>query len=100
MPEIGLLELPTRPTVRAETAAKKNPKSAIISAPPTPTGTAGTQAMKTMTHAMPAATLRNGMSPPAAKPFVARAALNVREKSGKERTSERNPPAAIAPAPT
>ena len=56
IPEMGLFELPTSPTMRAETAAKKNPKSAMRSAPPTPTGTDGTHAMNTMTHTTPITT--------------------------------------------
>ena len=106
MPEIGLLELPTSPTMRAETAAKKNPNNAIKTAPRKPTGTAGTAQMNTITQARPISTARKGRSrsvsrafPSAAEPFPDDV-LNVRTKSGMERTSDRNPPIAIAPAPT
>ena len=42
IPETGLLELPTRPTIREDTVAKKNPKTTMIHAPRRVTGIAGT----------------------------------------------------------
>ena len=42
IPETGLLELPTRPTIREDTVAKKNPKITMINAPRRVTGIAGT----------------------------------------------------------
>ena len=42
IPDTGLLELPTIPTILDDTVAKKNPKITIIIAPRRLTGTAGT----------------------------------------------------------
>ena len=89
--------------MRAETAAKKNPKSAISAAPAKPTGTAGAAHTNTATLAIPHSTGRSGRSrpaPPSSRPPLPDAAANVRAKSGMDRTSDRKPPIAIAPAPT
>ena len=52
MPETGLFELPTRPTMRLETVAKKNPKITMMKAPKIPTGIAGkSQITATITRA-------------------------------------------------
>ena len=45
IPETGLLELPTRPTIREDTVAKKKPNTTIIAAPSNVTGIAGTTQM-------------------------------------------------------
>ena len=42
IPDTGLLELPTNPTILEETVAKKKPKITTIIAPTNDTGTAGT----------------------------------------------------------
>ena len=42
IPETGLLLLPTKPTIRDETVAKKNPNTTTITAPNKLTGIAGT----------------------------------------------------------
>ena len=41
IPETGLLELPTKPTILEETVAKKNPKITTITAPSNETGICG-----------------------------------------------------------
>ena len=42
IPDTGLLELPTRPTILEETVAKKNPNTIMISTLPIPIGMVGT----------------------------------------------------------
>ena len=105
MPDTGLLELPTSPTILAETAAKKKPKSAIINAPTNDTGTAGTSQMKVTTQRRHPMTVFIGRSrfasssAPPSSPGAPFADLNVRKNIGSDRTSEMNPPTAIVPAP-
>ena len=55
IPDTGLFELPTMPTMRADTVTKKNPKITMRIAPPRLTGTAGISHRRT---AMIAETMR------------------------------------------
>ena len=101
MPDTGLFDDPTMPTILADTAAKKKPNSAISAAPSSDTGTAGTSQMKTTTHAMAANTAFSGRSRPAsAAPASPRPRRNTRRNTGADFRSDMNPPIAIAPAPT
>ena len=78
----------------------------MSSAPGRPTGTAGTAQMKMIVQTSPPMTSRIGrsrtetLSSPVPFRALRRESLKVRTNSGIERTSEMNPPMAIAPAPT
>lgn len=58
MPDTGLFELPTRPTILDETAPKKNPNITTNSAPGSDMGTCGMKHIKRITATIPAATRR------------------------------------------
>ncbi len=62
IPDTGLLELPTSPTIREDTVAKKNPKIIIIIAPNRFTGIAGHSHIKTAITPMPIKTKFIGRS--------------------------------------
>ena len=62
MPETGLFELPTRPTIREDTVAKKKPNIIIITAPNRFTGIKGHSHIKTAITPIPAITKFIGRS--------------------------------------
>ncbi len=62
MPDTGLFELPTRPTILDETAPKKNPNITTNSAPGSDMGTCGMRHIKRITATIPAATSRRSRS--------------------------------------
>lgn len=107
IPDIGLLEEPTIPTIRLETVAKKKPKTTIKSPPTKFTGMEGRIHMiKAMTR-LPARTTCIGKSLsvlrvvfpvlPFPSPFIA--LENVFIIIGRDLTRLIIPPAATAPAP-
>ena len=105
IPDTGLLELPTIPTIRADTVTKKNPKITMRIAPPRLTGTAGISHRRT---AITAETMRTKFS---GRSFVVRVYvsclffsaamdfLNARIIIGNDLIREIMPPQATAPAP-
>lgn len=62
IPETGLLEEPTIPTIRLDTVAKKKPKITIISAPKKLIGMAGRTQIITAITNTPATTKGSGKS--------------------------------------
>jgi hypothetical protein len=104
IPDTGLLDEPTTPTIRAETVAKKKPNTIIITADNGPIGIAGIRHSITAIRAIPIIAYLRGISlavrsfPPACpKPLIA--FLKVEMISGKDFTRLMIPPAARAPAP-
>ena len=106
IPDTGLLELPTRPTIREDTVAKKNPKITISAAPSRVTGIAGTAQMITTIATIP--TKMNCIGRSCAvravlvffPPFTLfMESLNVLTISGSDLIREMIPPVAMAPAP-
>ena len=106
IPDTGLLEEPTIPTMRDETAAKKKPKIAIRTAPPIPTGTCGRTPVRTMRTARQITTtfmliflsVRSSLPPwPPASAFMeSRKVVTI---IGRDLMREMIPPVASAPAP-
>ena len=106
MPETGLLLLPTNPTIREDTVAKKKPNTTIITAPIKLTGIAGMSHTSRVKTAMDRSTTfiemsfsvrRSAFSLEADMPFTA--PLKVLRISGKDFIKLIMPPAASAPAP-
>ena len=106
IPEIGLFEEPTIPTMRLDTVAKKNPKITINNAPRKLTGTEGTNQIASAIIKLPISTMFIGKSfsvlvwllfAPFPNP------LSVFEKvfaiNGNDFIKLMIPPAATAPAP-
>ena len=106
IPETGLLELPTRPTIREDTVAKKNPKTTMINAPRRVTGIAGTIQMINTIARMPRRMNCIGRSCAVLAvlvlllPFMlfmeSRKVVTI---SGRDLIREMIPPVAMAPAP-
>ena len=106
IPDTGLLELPTRPTIREDTVAKKKPKITIISAPIGLTGIAGTSQMIATIATIPIRIMFIGRSCAVLSvlvfllPFMlfmeSRKVVTI---SGRDLIREMIPPVAIAPAP-
>ena len=106
IPETGLLELPTRPTIREDTVAKKNPKTTMINAPRRVTGIAGTTQMINTIAITPRRMNCIGRSCAVLSvlvfllPFMlfmeSRKVVTI---SGRDLIREMIPPVAIAPAP-
>ena len=106
IPETGLLELPTRPTIREDTVAKKNPKTTMIHAPRRVTGIAGTIQMINTIAITPRRMNCIGRSCAVLSvlvfllPFMlfmeSRKVVTI---SGRDLIREMIPPVAIAPAP-
>ena len=106
IPETGLLELPTRPTIREDTVAKKNPKITMINAPRRVTGIAGTIQMINTIAKTPRRMNCIGRSCAVLAvlvfllPFMlfmeSRKVVTI---SGRDLIREMIPPVAIAPAP-
>ena len=106
IPETGLLELPTRPTIREDTVAKKNPKITMINAPRRVTGIAGTIQMINTIARMPRRMNCIGRSCAVLAvlvlllPFMlfmeSRKVVTI---SGRDLIREMIPPVAMAPAP-
>ena len=106
IPETGLLELPTRPTIREDTVAKKNPKTTMINAPRRVTGIAGTIQMINTIATIPRRMNCIGRSCAVLSvlvfllPFMlfmeSRKVVTI---SGRDLIREMIPPVAIAPAP-
>ena len=106
MPETGLLLLPTRPTIRDDTVAKKKPNTTIISAPSKETGIAGINQIASVSTIILPITKRISISLSVRRvfepepPLMPRiASRNVLTISGKVLTKLIIPPAATAPAP-
>ena len=106
IPETGLFELPTRPTILEETVAKKKPKITTIIAPTSVTGIAGTNHTSRVRTRI--ASNKNFMLKscsvrlllvPFAPDMLLIASRNVRIISGRDFTKLMIPPAASAPAP-
>ena len=105
IPETGLLLLPTSPTIRDETAAKKKPNTTVISAPTNVTEITGISHSASVRTATAAITKRRSSSRSVRfvlfplRPTPESAARNVPKISGSERIRLISPPAASAPAP-
>ena len=106
IPETGLLLLPTSPTIREETVAKKNPNTTISSAPIKETGIAGRSQIAKISAREPPRTMRISRScsvrrlPALVPPFNPfNESLNVVRISGRDLIKLIIPPAATAPAP-
>ena len=105
IPETGLLELPTIPTILEDTVAKKKPNTIIMMAPIRFTGIAGISHMAMAMTPTMIITIFIGRSllrrlfADAFLPYTAMACLNVRRIIGSDLIRERIPPAATAPAP-
>ena len=105
IPDTGLLLLPTIPTIREDTVAKKKPKITMMIAPTGLIGIAGASHITMATTTMPMSTVRMEisvcvLSPVSTflpKPFMALA--NVRTMVGNVLIRLMIPPAATAPAP-
>ena len=105
MPETGLFDDPTRPTILLDTVAKKNPKITTSIAPNSRTGTDGRSHITTAISKIPASTAPIGSSfevrrvscSPPPIPFIA--AAKVRRITGNVLIRLIIPPAATAPAP-
>ena len=106
IPETGLLELPTKPTIREETVAKKNPKITTIIAPTKETGISGTSHTKRVKTRMAIkvtvifiswAVRSVPFEPLMLKPFIE--SRKVRTIRGRDLIRLIIPPAASAPAP-
>ena len=107
IPDTGLLLLPTNPTIREETVAKKNPKITMMTAPKTPIGMTGSAAIKMIKIAsIPSTTpifrsrfVRSSLPIFSLLkiPFIASA--KVRQINGNDLIKLIIPPAATAPAP-
>ena len=106
IPETGLFELPTRPTILEETVAKKKPKITTIIAPTRVTGIAGTN--HTSRVRMRIAINKNFMLKscsvrlfpvPLEPDILFKASRNVRIIRGRDLIKLMIPPAASAPAP-
>ena len=106
IPDTGLLELPTRPTIREDTVAKKKPKITMINAPIGLTGIAGTSQMIATIATIPIRIMFIGRScavlsvlvflPPFMLFMESRKVVMIR---GRDLIREIIPPVAIAPAP-
>ena len=106
IPETGLLLLPTRPTIREETVAKKNPNITIMIAPMGLTGIAGTSQIRraSITIAIRTTLMLSSLAvrsvEVAPMPFMFFIAPpNVLIISGNDLIRLMIPPAARAPAP-
>ena len=107
MPDMGLLELPTRPTILDETVPKKNPRIAMRIAPTRDTGTWGISHIKMTTMAIPAMTMRISTSrevllTPLSSPvplMPLTASTKVETITGADFTRLMIPPATSIPAP-
>ena len=106
IPDTGLLELPTRPTIREDTAAKKKPNTTTMIAPSKDTGIAGTSHTAKVSAAIAISTTDIGRSCSVrilfTAPFWLRLAMEsvkVRTINGKDLIKLMIPPAAKAPAP-
>ena len=107
IPETGLLDEPTRPTIREETVAKKKPNTTTIRAPTRLTGNAGTS--QTTTARARTRTSRAGIGRSCSVRRVLEAVwfllmlciacAKVRPIRGRFLTRLMIPPAATAPAP-
>ena len=62
IPDTGLLDEPTSPTILPETVAKKNPNTMMIIAPIRLTGTEGNSQIRSMMITVPAITIDIGRS--------------------------------------
>ena len=106
IPETGLLLLPTSPTIREDTAPKKNPNTTTRIAPGRETGTCGTSQSRSTIIAIPARTnlMSRSISVRLPSPsFEARipfrASTNVEKMSGIDLIRLKIPPAATIPEP-
>ena len=104
IPETGLLELPTSPTIREDTVAKKKPNTTMRSAPGSVTGITGITHMRMTTTRIPPNTTAMGRSsfcsPSFSRfPYIRTASPNVLIIRGNVFKRLMIPPAATAPAP-
>lgn len=106
IPDTGLLELPTNPTIRDDTVAKKKPNMIMIIALRRFTGIAGINHIIIASTPIPNTTNIIGISlvnldstPSAFLPYPLSACLNVLTISGNDLIKLIIPPAATAPAP-
>ena len=107
IPDTGLLELPTRPTILEDTVAKKNPKITTMIAPTSVTGIAGTSHTSSVririaikiNFMLRSCAVRSLLSLPTPPFMLFMASRNVRTISGRDLIRLMIPPAASAPAP-
>ena len=105
IPDTGLLLLPTRPTIREETDAKKKPNTTTINAPERLIGISGRSHITTATAITPINTVfveifTSVLLPLSAflpNPFIAFTKVLI--ITGRDFTRLKIPPAATAPAP-